>query len=193
MIGDVDVLDEVKNLREGAVQELLRKVLSVGGGSFAELFEAGDGVVSTKSQDIMNIEYFTVDRSRRRAARVVNVGSVHVDHLAKSSDVQRMVLEDKAEFKGASVCLVNGEPTLLVDVADHIPALCEVSVDIVGVQTPRKVSRRGSAVLCRTQDGIVARFFVPLTGVPLDAAEPYSLKITITNTFGYTTTSSIAW
>lgn len=193
VIGDVDVLNEVKNLREGAVQELLRKVLSVGSGSFTELFESGDGVVSTKSQDIMNIEYFTVDRSRRRAARVVNVGSVHVDHLAKSSDVQRMVLEDKAEFKGASVCLDNGEPTLLVDVADHIPALCEVSVDIVGVQTPRKVSPRGSAVLCRTQDGIVARFFVPLTGVPLDAAEPYSLKITITNTFGYQTTATVSW
>ncbi|MCX6141259.1 MAG: alpha/beta fold hydrolase [Candidatus Kapabacteria bacterium] len=193
VIGDVNLLDEVKNLRSGSVQEILRKVLSVGGGSVSELFESGDGVVSTKSQDIMNIEYFTVDRSRRRMARVINVGSIHVDHLAKNTDVQRMILDEKAEYKGSSMCIIDGVPNAVVDIADHIPAQCEVSIDVVGERSFRFHAPRGSAQLCRTSDGIVARFLVPITGVPLETTSPYTIKITITNTFGYTTTASVLW
>jgi len=193
VIGEVDLLDEIKNLRSGSVQEILRKVLSIGGGSLTEIFESGDGVVSTKSQDIMNIEYFTVDTSRRRTTRVVNVGSVHVDHLAKNTDVQRMMLDDKAEYKGAIMCLENGVPTLTVDVADHIPGQCSVTVDVVGGTPQRFISAQGSAQLCRTSNGIVARFMIPLTGVPTDSPTAYTLKIIITNTFGYTTTASIVW
>jgi len=192
VVGEVDLLDEVKNLREGAVQKLLRKVLSAVGGSAGDLFATGDGVVSAKSQDIMNIEFFTVDRSRRRTARVVNVGSVHVDHLMRNSDVQRVVLDDKAEFKGASICLVEGTPTLLVDVADPIPAHCSVTARIPEVSSVHNAPR-GSAHLVRTADGIVARFLVPLTGVPLDTDQPYTVSISITNTFGYVTTASTAW
>ncbi|MBC8124229.1 MAG: alpha/beta fold hydrolase [Candidatus Kapabacteria bacterium] len=193
VIGEVDLLDEIKNLRSGSVQEILRKVLSMGGGSFTEIFESGDGVVSAKSQDIMNIEYFTVDKSRRRTTRDVNVASVHVDHLAKNTDIQRMMLDDKAEYKGAIVCLENGVPTLTVDVADHIPEQCSVTVDVLGAATQRFVAARGTAQLCRTADGIVARFSVPLEGVSTDSSTPYTLKIIITNTFGYTTTASIMW
>lgn len=193
VIGDVDILEEVKNLREGAMQELLRKVLSVGGDSFASIFESGDGVVCTKSENIMNIEYFTVDKSRRRMARVVNVASVHMDHLAKNTDVQRMMLDEKAEYKGATLCLVQGVPTLVVDIADYIPSQCDVSVDIVGTALPQLRANRGSAMLCRTSDGIIARFSIPLSTIPLEAPTPYTLKTTITNTFGYTTTASVAW
>jgi pimeloyl-ACP methyl ester carboxylesterase len=192
VIGDVDLLDEVRNLREGAVQEILRKVLSVIGGGVSDLFESGDGVVSAKSQDIMNIEFFTVDRSRRRTARVVNVGSVHVDHLMRNTDVQRMVLDDKSEFKGASMCVVNGTPTLIVDVSDPIPAHCSVSVRIPETGTTH-VATRGDARLVRTGDAIVARFLIPITGVPLDTDRAYTLAISITNTFGYVTTASLRW
>lgn len=191
VIGDVDLLDEVKNLRDGALQESLRKVMAVLGGSLTELFESGDGVVSTKSQDIMNIEFFSADKSRRRAARVVNVGSVHKDHLANTSNVQRASLDEKAEFKGAFICGSEGRAQLVVDITDHVPQLC--SVDVILESTVVARASKGSAALIKTHEGIAARFTIPLDGLDIKNAEPLQLRISIVNTYGYTTTATISW
>ncbi len=193
VVGDVNLLDEVTALRQGAIQETLRKVLAAATGTLGELFEPGDGVVSTKSQNIMNIEFFNADKSRQRMARTVNVSSAHVDHLARNSDVQRILLDEKPEYKGASICLVGGFPTLVVDVQDHIPMLCSVAATINSSPIASYSAANGSARLVRTQSGIFARFTLPLSNVPLDVPDLYTINITITNSFGYVVRATVEW
>ncbi|MCU0331019.1 MAG: alpha/beta fold hydrolase [Candidatus Kapabacteria bacterium] len=194
VIGTLDMFSEAKKLSEGWIQDLLRRLLSVDSG-LPELFTPGDGVVSTPSQDIMNIEFFKIDASRRRAARTVSVPTVHVDHLKRSVDIQRITLDEKPEFKGAVIRRRGMEPVLVVDFADHIPHLCSLDITLdcwQGASVQRRLSP-GSATLVRTSDGIVARYIISLADIPCVADVPVTIKLAISNTFGHRTTASLEW
>lgn len=195
VIGELDMFAEARKLSEGWVQEVLRKALAVAGGGLPELFEPGDGVVSAKSQDIMNIEYFSVDPSRRRAARMVQVRSVHLDHLRSSVEIQRTSLDEKPEFKGADVVRIGDHAALVVDYTDHIPALCTVKVDVRegSGATTTLTSAAGTSALIRTADGIISRCIVPLQQVPSAETAPVQFRIAITNTFGHVVTATKDW
>lgn len=193
VIGDVDVVDGVKKLEPQAMQEVFRKVLSVFGGSLSELFADGDGVVSTRSQDMMNVAYFKADPSRRRTSRVVNISTLHVAHLARNSDVQRASLDERASIVAARVCLRDGVPVLLVDVADHIPLQCAVTIDLKGEQSKRFIAPRGSSTMVRDHDQLVARYVVPLGGVRTDTEQTYTFGVSVTNSFGYVTSTTVVW
>lgn len=193
VIGDVDVIDGVKKLEPQAMQEVFRKVLSVFGGSLSELFADGDGVVSTRSQDMMNVAYFKADPSRRRTSRVVNISTLHVAHLARNSDVQRASLDERASIVAARVCLRDGAPVLLVDVADHIPLQCAVTIDLKGDQGKRFVAPRGSSTMVRDHDQLVARYVVPLDGMDVDTDRTYTFGVSVTNSFGYVTSTTVVW
>lgn len=193
VIGDVDVIDGVKKLQPQAMQEVFRKILSVFGGSLSELFADGDGVVSTRSQDMMNVAYFKADPSRRRTSRVVNISTLHVAHLARNSDVQRASLDERASIVAARVCLRDGAPVLLVDVADHIPLQCAVTIDLKGDQGKRFVAPRGSSTMVRDHDQLVARYVVPLDGMDVDTDRTYTFGISVTNSFGYVTSTTVVW
>lgn len=195
VIGELDMFAEARKLSEGWVQEVLRKALAVAGGGLPELFEPGDGVVSARSQDIMNIEYFSVDPSRRRAARMVQVRSVHLDHLRSSVEIQRTSLDEKPEFKGADVVRIGDHAALVVDYTDHIPALCTVKVDVRegSGATTTLTSAAGTSALIRTADGIISRCIVPLQQVPSAETAPVQFRIAITNTFGHVVTATKDW
>ena len=193
VIGDVDVVDGVKKLQPQAMQEVFRKVLSIFGGSLSELFADGDGVVSTRSQDMMNVAYFKADPSRRRTSRVVNISTLHVAHLARNSDVQRASLDERASIVAARVCVRNGVPVMLVDVADHIPLQCSVMIDLKGTQSQRYIAPRGSSTMVRDHDQLVARYVVPLQGLDVEAEQTYTFGIAVTNSFGYVTSTTVVW
>lgn len=61
VIGKVDLVNNT--LSAGTAQELIRKALSVIGGSVDEIFDTGDGVVSARSQNMTNIEWFKIGRA----------------------------------------------------------------------------------------------------------------------------------
>lgn len=191
VIGTVDMLNEVQALSEGWIQEVMRKALSVSGGGLTDLFEAGDGVVSARSQDIMNVEFFRIDPARRRTSRTVNLPSVHLDHLRRSIDIQRTALDEKPEFKGADFVRQGDTAYVVVDVTDHIPMLCRLQVEAVtdDGRTISFATPAGSTRMVRTPDGLVARFLVPLRD-GAGTVIPRRVKGTITNTFGQTATFS---
>lgn len=194
VVGEVDMFQGIRQLSEGWMQELFRKALAVAGGGMSELFEPGDGVVSAKSQDIMNIEYFAADPARKRAARTVTVGSVHVAHLQESTEIQRIALDEKPEFKGAEIMRIGDTPAVIVDLADHIPSLCSMRLDIrTDAGTSTVEPERGTSQLVRTRDGIVSRYVVPLPVTQAMLDGPVSIRITITNSYGHRTTASKDW
>jgi len=207
VIGTIDMFNGASKLSEGFIQELLRKTLGLFGGGAPALFEPGDGVVSAKSQDIMNIEYFTIDANRRKAVRTVNVPTVHVEHLKRSTEVQRVALEDRPDFKGAEVVRSKGlqqfvatpdSPTLIVDFTDHIPSQCDVRVVVQytnngEMRSDTVVAKRGSAELVRTNDGIISRFLVSLNRDAALWSTHAEMRITITNTWGNVATATKHW
>lgn len=191
VIGKVDLVNNT--LSKGATQEMLRKVLSVIGGSIDDLFDTGDGVVSARSQNIMNIEWFNKDRSRRRAARLVELPSVHTEHLSTSSDVQRVALDDKPVYRGAYLARLSDRPVLVVDFVDHIPQRCSVRVDVTNSFGEVIVADMNEQQMLVGDDGIFSRVIVPLEQLDPAQQAPYRMKVTITNTFGYVATGSIEW
>lgn len=191
VIGKVDLVNNT--LSKGAAQELVRKVLSVIGGSIDDIFDTGDGVVSAKSQNIMNIDWFDKDKSRRRAARVVELPSVHTSHLSTSSDVQRVALDEKPVYQGAYLARRGDSPVLVVDFVDHIPDLCSVHVDVAGAKPLRLSADSATTMLIHGDDGIHARSIIALDALDVTQQAPYRLKVTITNTFGYTAGGAVDW
>ncbi|MBU3699118.1 MAG: alpha/beta hydrolase [Candidatus Kapabacteria bacterium] len=191
VIGKVDLVNNT--LSKGAAQELVRKVLSVIGGSIDDIFDTGDGVVSARSQNMMNIEWFNLDASRRRTSRVVELASVHTHHLSTSSDVQRVALEEKPELRGVFLARDGDQAVLVVDFVDHIPGICEVSVSVGGSGSLLLKANPKDIRLCPQEDGIVARAVIPMDGLDVTAIAPYRMKITLTNSFGYKATTSLEW
>lgn len=193
VIGSLDMFSEAKKLSEGLVQEILRRLLSLDNG-LPEVFAPGDGVVSTSSQDIMNIEFFKNDAPRRRAARSISVPTVHVDHLRRSVDVQRVTLDEKPEFRGAELYQKNGVPVVAIDVSDHIPSLCTLTINVEchGLFTEYTVAGK-DLFLIRTADGIVSRAIVDVSTVPYVASMPSAIRITIRNGFGHVVTGRKEW
>ncbi len=191
VIGKVDLVNNT--LSKGTVQELVRKALSVIGGTVDDIFDTGDGVVSARSQNMANIEWFNVEPSRRRMARTVELPTVHTRHLSTSSDVQRIALDDKPEYKGAFLARTGAGAQLVVDFVDHVPALCSVALDVHGTSAIVRTITASDVRLIFGDDGLVARAIIPLDGLDLMEPEPYRLKVTITNGYGYTVTSSLEW
>jgi len=193
VIGSLDMFSEAKKLSEGLVQEILRRLLSLDNG-LPEVFAPGDGVVSTTSQDIMNIEFFKNDAPRRRAARSISVPTVHVDHLRQSVDVQRVTLDEKPEYRNAELFQRNGIPVAAIDISDHIPHLCTVIVDVeCNGQSSQFTFAGKDLLLVRTVDGIVSRAILNLDSIANISTVPSSMRITIKNGFGYTVSARKDW
>jgi pimeloyl-ACP methyl ester carboxylesterase len=192
VIGEVDMFESSHIFSSAGLQELLRKLLSSSSNS-NEVFQPGDGVVSSYSQNMMNIEWFASNPQKKRVTRTIPVESVHVDHLQKSTEIQQLVFEDKPEFKGAFFAMQNMVPVLVIDFADYLPFLCSVGVSVEGRAIP--VSQQIFNI--STPEGIVSRLVVPLavetdTGA-MELSPKQRFVITITNSFGYTTTTSVQW
>jgi pimeloyl-ACP methyl ester carboxylesterase len=194
IVGQVRVFEDVKQMNAGALAEPLRRFLSLSGDGPLALLEPGDGVVSAESQDALNVEFFQSDRSRRRTARTVQVSSVHMDHLRQTAEVQRVGLEERTEIRGMGVFQRDRAAVLAVDFVDHIPRQCVVSVTArEGGGAPRPFVPEEPPEIIATADGLVARAIVPLTAPGGRVNERVVLRVTVTNTFGYTAERTLEW
>lgn len=184
IIGRLNMFDEVKSLSEGFVQEALRRAFSIIGEGLPALFEPGDGVVSTQSQDIMNIEWFTILPNRRRAARTVSLPTVHVNHLRQSTEIQRLSLDDRPELKGVDIKKRDSHALLVVDFTDYLPLQCSVEVVCkgAGINSLRLEPER--MFLTKGNNGLVMRAVI---GIPLEvasASDP-SFVVRVRNSYGH--------
>lgn len=203
VVGSLNMFDQAKQLGEGAFQEMLRKVISVVGSDLGEMFRPGDGVVSAESQDITNIEYFKLNAGKQRAARTVGLGSLHVEHLQQSIEVQRIALDEKPEFIGARFVLKNQTPTLVVEFSDYTPRLCTLIVTVKqGSRLLTMYKTTGTkADLLLSPTGIIAQHCIPVAdlGIEQDISdatlgdEPITFYFNITNSFGYAAASYLSW
>lgn len=194
IVGQVRVFEDAKQMNTGAFAEPLRRFLSLSGDGPVALLEPGDGVVSAASQDTLNVEFFQSDRSRRRTARTVQVASLHMDHLRQTAEVQRVGLEERPEIRAMGVFQRDRAAVLAVDFVDHIPRQCLVSVTArEGGGATRALAPDGPPEIIATVDGLVARAVVPLTAPGARVDERVVLRLTVTNTFGYTAERTLEW
>jgi pimeloyl-ACP methyl ester carboxylesterase len=194
VVGDVDVAGEVQKLNTTAVQEVLRRALEfLGSGQVSALLNTGDGVVSSQSQTLNNIPFFKNNPAKQRLVRTVTLGSLHTDHLRSSNEIQRVTLEDKPEFKSAEFYTVNGNPSLVIDFSDYLPAkMSSVTVTYPSFAGDRTVKAQ-SLTLVRKENGeVVCRAIIPFGG-DVNFAEGFDAHIVITNYFGNTATTTKQW
>jgi hypothetical protein len=195
VIGEVELAQNQDKLSAGFVQEVIRRALTLVSGDPGLIFEAGDGVVSARSQNIMNVEFFNVNSKNKRAARTISVNSVHIKHLEENYDVQRASLDEKPEFASANIVSIDGKPALIIDIRDHIPMLCSLAVFATpsGGSSIDLAPERREPELIRTYDGIVARYIVPISNDVLLNANSIVFRYLVRNTFGYTVSGSLEW
>lgn len=197
VVGSVDILREVKELNSSAGQELFRRLLSVIGLGPEALFESGDGVVSVQSQTINEIPWFKQNASRQRISRTVTLGSVHTEHLRNSTEIQRITLEDKPEFKGAEFYAGNsGKPVVVIEFSDLLPPkLCDISVTFRDTAGNKRgiTLPKGSARLIRKTDGSVVAVAVAEFPSGLSFEQNIGVEFTVKNSFGNVFTSSKQW
>lgn len=197
VVGSVDILREVKELNSSAGQELFRRLLSVIGLGPEALFEGGDGVVSVQSQTINEIPWFKQNPSRQRISRTVTLGSVHTEHLRNSTEIQKITLEDKPEFKGAEFYAgSSGKPILVIEFSDLLPPrLCDVAVSFRDAAGNKRgiTLPKGSARLIRKTDGSVVAIAVAEFPSGLSFEQNISVEFTVKNSFGNVFTSSKQW
>lgn len=197
VVGSVDILREVKELNSSAGQELFRRLLSVIGLGPEALFESGDGVVSVQSQTINEIPWFKQNASRQRISRTVTLGSVHTEHLRNSTEIQRITLEDKPEFKGAEFYAGNsGKPVVVIEFSDLLPPkLCDISFTFRDTAGNKRgiTLPKGSARLIRKTDGSVVAVAVAEFPSGLSFEQNIGVEFTVKNSFGNVFTSSKQW
>lgn len=197
VVGSVDILREVRELNSSAGQELFRRLLSVIGLGPEALFESGDGVVSVQSQTINEVPWFKQNPARQRISRTVALGSLHTDHLRNSTEIQRITLEDKPEFKGAEFYAGSGgKPVMVIEFSDYLPpGLCEISAtfrDAAGSKRGLTLPK-GNARLIRKPDGsTVAAAFVEFPA-GMSFEQNVALEFTVKNSFGNVFTASKQW
>lgn len=198
VVGKVDLFKEGAWSKAGAMDILRRVLAAIGYGGVESLFEAGDGVVSAKSQTMSELPWFQVDKRRQKISRTIALPTVHADHLKQSNEIQRLSLEDKPEFKGADFYR-NPDGTqarLVVEFVDYLPpSKCgvDVVIDPDKGEKQRVMIPQSDISLVRKKNGsIVAQAMMPLPQ-SVDWSRPADLEIIIRNTFGNTTTTSKSW
>ena len=107
--------------------------------------------------------------------------------------MQRVALDEKPVYQGAYVARRGNEPVLVVDFVDHIPHLCTVTLDVSGDSSGRQTYKANGITLLFGDDGIYARAIIPIDSLDMSQQAPYSMRVTVTNTFGYTATGSVQW
>jgi pimeloyl-ACP methyl ester carboxylesterase len=193
IIGEVSMFGGFSHAGAAFVAEPLRRFLSLNSGLGA-LVEPGDGVVSAESQDVMNVPFFKMNPMHRRATRSVRVGSLHVEHLRQTVEVQRLSLEEKPELGNLTILRRGETPVLAIDFVDYIPQQCGVSVTIsTNGRDGRTLLPDTRPVLMVTPDGIIARSVVPLPIPPEKNPPRTALRVTVRNGFGYTAARTIEW
>jgi triacylglycerol esterase/lipase EstA (alpha/beta hydrolase family) len=209
VVGKLELFKEAQNLSKAAAMDVMRRVLGAVGLGADALFEPGDGVVSAKSQTMSELPWFQVDKRRLKISRTITLTSVHAEHLKQSTEIQRVSLEDKPEFKGAEFyrSADGSQARLVIDFVDYLPvAKCSVELVVIsatGAQQ-RFVIPQNDLALVRKKNGSLmdeASFLIPKTAAAniaaaasgVDWSRPAEITIVIKNSFGNETTTMKTW
>lgn len=196
IVGKVEVLKEIERLSASGIQEILRRALETLGFGVEGIFTDGDGVVSAKSQNMTELPWFQEDATRRRISRTVTLSTVHEDHLRNSTEIQRISLEDKPEFKGAEFYRIDNKPALFVEFTDYLPLQkCSVSVTLktaTGRQETISATKE-QLTLVRKMDGSIVAQAIVMLPAAFDLTFSFDCEITIKNSFGNQTTTTKRW
>ena len=200
VVGKVELLKETQNLSKTAAMDIMRRALGAVGFGVESLFEPGDGVVSAKSQTISELPWFQIDKKRQKISRTITLTSVHEEHLKQSTEIQRISLEDKPEFKGAEFYR-NSEASvgqMVIEFVDYLPpAKCGVELIVTSDNNAKQrftVPQSNISLVKKRNGSIVAQAIVPLTQVQgADWSRPAEVEIILKNTFGNETRTTKAW
>jgi pimeloyl-ACP methyl ester carboxylesterase len=208
VVGKVEVLKELQTLSKSGVQEIVRRGLEAIGFGMEAAFADGDGVVSARSQTMTELPWFQADRSRQRIAQTITLNTVHEDHLRQSTEIQRVSLEAKPEFKGAEFYTIENpaanlsnlsnktarRAALVLEFTDYLPPqLCSIVVRLGAPYALTLTAQKSDIALVRKSNGsVVAQVVVPLPEV-VDFANTVEATFTITNTFGNSCSASKVW
>ncbi len=200
VVGKVELWKETKNFSKTAAMDILRRALGAIGFGVDAMFEPGDGVVSASSQTMSELPWFQADKSRQKISRTVTLTSVHEDHLKQSTEIQRITLEDKPEFKGAEFYR-NAEGNtgrMIIEFVDYLPpAKCSVEVIVTpqnGTKQRLNLPQNNIALVKKSNGAVVAQATVMLSQVAgVDWSRPAEVEIILKNTFGNETRTTKAW
>ncbi|MDW8219067.1 MAG: hypothetical protein RML40_00910 [Bacteroidota bacterium] len=202
VVGKVELWKEGKNLSKTAAMDVLRRALGAIGFGIEAMFEPGDGVVSASSQTMNELPWFRADKNRQKISRTVTLSSVHEDHLKQSTEIQRITLESKPEFKGAEfyrTTTAHGSAVqMTLEFVDYLPPKkCSVELTITpqnGVAQRIRIPPDNIALVKKSNGAIVAQATVLLTQVPqIEWSRPADIDIVIRNTFGNEARTSKRW
>lgn len=200
VVGKVELLKETQNLSKTAAMDVMRRVLGAIGFGVDALFEPGDGVVSAKSQTISELPWFQADKKRQKISRTVTLTSVHEEHLKQSTEIQRISLEDKTEFKGAEFYR-NADASagrMVIEFLDYLPpAKCSVELVVTpenGTKQRFSIPQRDIALVKKKNGNVVAQAIVTLAQVQgVDWTRPAEVEIILKNSFGNETRTTKTW
>ncbi|MFY8001603.1 MAG: esterase/lipase family protein [Candidatus Kapaibacteriota bacterium] len=201
VVGKVELLKETQNLSKTAAMDLMRRALGAIGFGVESLFEPGDGVVSAKSQTISELPWFQADKKRQKISRTITLTSVHEEHLKQSTEIQRISLEDKPEFKGAEFYRNNESSAgrMVIDFVDYLPpAKCGVELIVTpdggGTKQRFTVPQRDIMLVKKKNGSVVAQATTLLSQIQgVDWSRPAEIEIILKNTFGNETRTTKAW
>jgi pimeloyl-ACP methyl ester carboxylesterase len=204
VVGRVEVLKEIQAFSKSGVQELVRRALEAIGFGMDAAFSDGDGVVSARSQTINELPWFQADRSRQRISQTITLSTVHEDHLRKSTEIQRVSLDAKPEFKGADFVrfagsaqtLQGAQPAFVLEFVDYLPPrLCtvELSISNISGRSQGVLIPQDRIALVRKQNGTLVAQAVCVLPPNLDFTEPLEATFTVKNSFGNQFSASKSW
>ncbi len=221
VVGKVEVLKELQQWNKSGVQEMVRRGLEAIGFGMEAAFADGDGVVSAKSQTMNELPWFQADRSRQRISQTITLSTVHEDHLHNSTEIQRVSLDAKPEFKSAELYSVervslerNAQPSssqdgrgqtgtgqastvnaLVLEFVDYLPPeRCTISLSVTseGKQQPIAVQKERVRLVRKSNGSVVAQAICPLPET-IDLTKPAEFAFSVKNSFGNEFRSTKVW
>jgi pimeloyl-ACP methyl ester carboxylesterase len=221
VVGKVEVLKELQQWSKSGVQEMVRRGLEAIGFGMEAAFADGDGVVSAKSQTMNELPWFQADRSRQRISQTITLSTVHEDHLHNSTEIQRVSLDAKPEFKSAELYSVervslernaqtlggqastsqsNSGPSsmanaLVLEFVDYLPperCVLSLSVTSEGKQQQLSVQKERVRLVRKSNGSVVAQAVCPLPET-IDLTKPAEFGFTVKNSFGNEFRSIKVW
>lgn len=133
IVGNIDFWQSMKKLQASTVsRELFRKAIEIAGGSFNDIWsEAGDGVVSYRSQDMASLAAFQSKPNGVYSLRSARISSSHQMEIQHSDSAQIISMSNMPTILDISFVRDGSIPKVVVIYEDLAPKLSTVSTKIL--------------------------------------------------------------